>query len=358
MQVQNGIQNGTNGLQNGTNGHLKERILLTGGTGFIASHVLDALLEAGFFVVVTARSEEKGKAVVNSVRPHHNVAFVVVEDIAVEGAFDDVFKSAESPFTYVVHTASPYHLNVQDPLEFLDPAIKGTTGLLKSIKRHAQTVERVVITSSSAAILNPKNHAKVYDETYWAPTTWQDAIKDPEQYAYVASKVYSERAAWKFIEDERPNFDLVVINSTYVFGPIQRNLSSLEAMNTSNHRIRDMMQGKMKEKLHPTAPVFTWVDVRDVAAAHRNALTVQNAGGHRFYVVGGHFSNKEICDIIRVRFPSLASRLPEDPVDDLPHDVYHFDNSRSRQVLGLKYTDLERSVSDTVRSIRTRFFDM
>ncbi|KAI0111197.1 ketoreductase [Nemania sp. FL0031] len=312
-----------------------ERVLLTGGSGFIASHVLDALLDAGFQVTVTARSDEKGMRIAESVKPHQ-LSYVVVDDIAKEGAFDQVFQS-QAPFDYVVHTASPYHLNVRDPVkDFLDPAIK-------------------VITSSSAAILNPDNHAKVYDETIWAPTTLEDAMQNPDKHAYRASKVLAEKAAWAFVKDEKPNFDLAVINCTYVFGPIQRNLPSLEAMNTSNHRVRDMMQGKMKGGLEPTVPVFTWVDVRDVALAHLRAMAVPNAGGNRFYIVGGHFTNKQIADVIRDRFPPLADRLPADAVEDLPDDVYHFNNSKSREVLGIEYTSLEKSVEDTARSILELF---
>ncbi len=191
--------------------------------------------------------------------------------------------------------------------------------------------------------MNPGNHAKVYDETCWAPTTLEDAINDPAKNAYKASKVRSslaamlgphadslqvlaEKAAWAFVENEKPNFDLAVINCTFVFGPIQRRLASLGAMNTSNHRIRDMIQGKMKDGIKPTTPVFTWVDVRDVALAHLRAMTVPKAGGNRFYVVGGHFSNKRLADIIREKFPSLADRLPADAANDLPDDVYGFNN--------------------------------
>ncbi|KAI0908076.1 hypothetical protein F4823DRAFT_625887 [Ustulina deusta] len=324
-----------------------ERVLLTGGSGFIASHVLDTLLDAGFQVVVTARSEEKGATIVESIKPH-SLSYAVVEDIAKEGAFDHVFQT-QAPFDYVVHTASPYHLNVQDPVkDFLDPAIKGTTGVLKSIKAHGPTVKRLVITSSSAAILNPGNHAKVYDETCWAPTTLEDAINDPAKNAYKASKVLAEKAAWAFVENEKPNFDLAVINCTFVFGPIQRRLASLGAMNTSNHRIRDMIQGKMKDGIKPTTPVFTWVDVRDVALAHLRAMTVPKAGGNRFYVVGGHFSNKRLADIIREKFPSLADRLPADAANDLPDDVYGFNNDKSRELLGIEYTSLEKSTPQAI----------
>ncbi|KAI1436450.1 ketoreductase [Xylaria sp. CBS 124048] len=334
-----------------------DRVLLTGGSGFIASHVLDSLLSAGFRVVVTVRSEEKGQRILESVKPHQ-LSYVIVDDISELGAFDPVFQS-EAPFEYVVHTASPYHLNVQDPVkDFIDPAVKGTSGLLSSIKTYAPTVKRVVITSSSAAILNPGDHPPVYDETVWAHTTLEDAINNPKV-AYKASKVLAEKAAWSFIENEKPNFDLAVINCTYVFGPIQRNLTSLEAMNTSNHRIRDMILGKMKTGLPPTAPVFTWVDVRDVALAHLRAMTVAAAGGHRFYVVGGHFTNKRIADAIRARAPPLADRLPKaaDTVDDLPSDVYNFNNAKSRELLGISYRSLEESVGDTAMSILESFPD-
>ncbi|KAI1827613.1 hypothetical protein F4861DRAFT_529149 [Xylaria intraflava] len=325
--------------------------LISGGSGFIASHVLDSLLNAGFRVVVTARSEEKGQRIVDSVKPHH-LSYVLVDDIAKPGSFDPVFQS-QTPFDYVVHTASPYHLNVQDPVkDFIDPAVKGTTGLLRSIKTYGPSVKRVVITSSSAAMLNPGNHPKVYDETIWARTTLEDAINNPKL-AYKASKVLAERAAWDFVANEKPNFDLAVINCTYVFGPIQRSIPSLEAMNTSNHRIRDLMLGKMKAGLPPTAPVFTWVDVRDVALAHLRAITVPEAGGNRFYVVGGYFTNKRIADVIRERFTSLADRLPVDGVDDLPSDMFEFNNGRSRELLGLSYRSLEESVGDTAMAAHT-----
>lgn len=154
------------------------------------------------------------------------------------------------------------------------------------------------------------------------------------------------------METEKPNFDLAVINCTLTFGPIQRRLPNLDAMNTSNHRVRDMVQGKLSAGLPPTAPVFTWVDVRNVALAHVRALTVPEAGGKRFYVVGGHFSNKRIADIIRETRPDLASELPPGGVlDDFPDDVYQFDNSRSRTVLRIEYTSLKTSIVDTVDSI-------
>ncbi|KAH8767313.1 hypothetical protein F5883DRAFT_554788 [Diaporthe sp. PMI_573] len=332
----------------------KEKVLLTGGSGFIASHVLDTLLAHGFSVVVTARSPEKGQAIVGSIDEalRSDVSFAVVEDVAQEGVFDHVFQSG-TKFHYVIHTASPYNFNIGDPVkDFLDPAIKGTTGILKSIKAHAPSVKRVVITSSSAAIINPLKHEKVYDESKWAPFTWEQVLSDPK-FGYPGSKKLAEKAAWDFITNEKPHFDLATICNTYTFGPVQRQLPTLDAINTSNLRIRDLVLGNMRAGLEPTAPVFTWCDVRDVALAHVRAVMRPDAGGKRFYVVSGHFSNKRLADVIRREFPELDDKLPPEgfAVDDFPGDVYGFDNRRSREVLGIEYRGLEESVVDTVRSI-------
>jgi nucleoside-diphosphate-sugar epimerase len=144
----------------------------------------------------------------------------------------------------------------------------------------------------------------------------------------------------------------VIINPPLAFGPAPRHLSNLDALNTSNHRIRDMIQGKAKEALPPTGPVFIWVDVRDAALAHVRAIEVPQAGGQRFFVVAGHFSNKRIMDIIRESHPELASKLPpEDAADDMPADVYGYDNRKSREVLGMTYRDLKACVDDAVESM-------
>ncbi|KAK4121483.1 NAD(P)-binding protein [Parathielavia appendiculata] len=342
----------------------------SGGTGFIASHVLDCLLDFDFDVVVTVRSQEKGQRILESIDEtlRKRTTFVVVDDVAKEGAFDEAVQS-NPPFDFVIHTASPYRFTFDDPVrDCLDPAIKGTTGILHSIHAHALTVKRVVITSSSAAMLSPANHPKVYDESCWADITWEQAMNPHETYR--ASKVrvasltrhhtlieipqkFAEQAAWSFITTYKPSFSLATINNTYTFGPIQRTLTSLDNLNTSNQRICDLVQGRMRAGIQPTAPVFTFVDVRDVALAHVLALTKQDAGGMRFYVVSGFFSNPRLAEIIRRRFPELAGRLPpeEEVEDDFPKDHWWFDNARSRNVLGLEYRRLEHSVVDTVESI-------
>ena len=308
--------------------------------------------ETSHEVVTTVRSDDKGQRILEAHPnvPKSKLSYVIVKDIAQEGAFDEAVKS-HPPFEAVVHTASPFHFNITDrKKDLLDPAMIGTTGILKAIKTGAPTVKRVAITSSFAAIVNPQNHAKLYNESVWNPITMEEALTDNPS-AYRGSKTFAERGAWEFMEKEKPNFQLSTVNPPFVFGPVVHYLNSLDAVNTSNERIRDMMQGKMKDKMAPTG-TYLWVDVRDVALAHVKAIEVPEAAGKRFLVTAGYMTNKAIIEAIRGGFPELASSLPSDPEDDLPKDVYKYDNSRSRDVLGITYRSLKECVVDTVKSLQ------
>jgi nucleoside-diphosphate-sugar epimerase len=259
---------------------------------------------------------------------------------------------------FVLHTASPFHYNVEDPVkDFLEPAVTGTTSILEAIKDNAPSVKRVVVTSSFAAI----NHGSdkkppFYDESNWNPITWDEAAQD-KTLAYRGSKTLAEKAAWTFMDTAKPSFDLATINPSLVFGPAAPHLSSgdLDSLNTSNLRILHMLQGKMKDKLDPTG-FYSWVDVRDVATAHVRALEVPTASGKRFLLLAGYHTNKRIADIIASLGPQFREKLPADldkAEDDLPppDERYQFSNKRSIEVLGIEYTSLEKSVKDTVDSL-------
>ena len=104
------------------------------------------LLERDHSVVTTVRTSEKGQKILDNHKsiPKDKLDYAIVEDIAQHGAFDKAVQSSP-PFDTVIHTASPFHFNVTDTQkDLLDPAIIGTTGILKSIKEHALTVKRVV----------------------------------------------------------------------------------------------------------------------------------------------------------------------------------------------------------------------
>jgi nucleoside-diphosphate-sugar epimerase len=277
------------------------------------------------------------------------LSYIVVEDIAQEGSFDKAVVS-DPPFEAVVHTASPFHHNITDPRkDILDPAINGTVGILKAIKAYAPTVKRVAITSSFAAIIMPDNHPECYSEKHWNQVTPEEALIHTKTYR--ASKTFAERAAWDFLEKEKPNFTITTLCPPLVLGPIVHYLNSLSAINTSNTRIRDLIQGKYKDELPPSGS-YTWVDVRDIALAHVKAIESAEAQNQRFFVVAGYFSNKKILDAIAKSYPELESKLPpKDSPDDTPSDIYGVDNSKSVKVLGMKYRPFDQAIADAVKSL-------
>lgn len=340
------------------------RVLLTGGSGFIAAHTLDILLEHGHSVVTTVRSQDKADKIKASYQKYADsgqLSFAIVPDIAQPDAFEKAVVS-DPPFEAVLHTASPFHFNVTDvQKDLLDPAIIGTTGILKSIKKNAPAVKHVVITSSFAAIVNGSKGfwpGHSYSEEDWNPMTLEDAKENPMM-GYRASKTFAEKAAWEFIEKEKPGFTLSTINPPMVFGPVVHPLDSLENMNTSNQRILSAAQGKFKDEIPPSGVHF-WVDVRDVAEAHVAAFEKPAAANKRFFTTAGYYSNKELCQIIKRNFPDFKN-LPTDstPGGDYPEGtpekgLYSYNNKRSIDVLGLKYKTFEQSIVDTVKSFQKK----
>lgn len=84
-------------------------VLLTGGNGFVAAHILLLLLQRGYSVTATVRSESKTtflrRKFSDAVSKGH-LKFAIVPDITTPGAFDEVFKG--SAFDSVLHTSSPF----------------------------------------------------------------------------------------------------------------------------------------------------------------------------------------------------------------------------------------------------------
>lgn len=213
-----------------------------------------------------------------------------------------------------------------------------------------------MITSSFASILDPSKGNRpgyTYSEKDWNPITEEEAIQNPVN-GYRASKTFAERAAWEFLEKEKPNFTISTMCPPLVFGPIVRYLQNLDTLNTSNQRFLALMTGKAKEELPPTG-TFIWVDVRDLALAHVKAAELPEAANKRFYVTAGRFSNEEVADIMRDNFPELKNELPAKGTagGEYPKEgLFQYDNSRVKEVLGIEFRSLKECVVDTVKSLQ------
>lgn len=302
--------------------------------------------------MVTVRSAEKGDQIL---RAHPSVSrsslsYVLARDIAADGAFDEAVQS-DPPFEAVLHTASPFHYKPVDvQRDLIAPAVNGTLNLLKAVHKFAPTITKVIITSSFAAVISPHEKKARYTDTDWNPVTIEEALQDNVQ-AYRASKTFAEKAAWDFVYEQKPNFSIASMCPPLILGPVIQSLSSLDSINTSSERIRDLLQGKWRERLAPSQ-AFYWIDVRDVALAHVKAMEIDSASGKRYILTAGSFSNADIARAAFKAYPELRSEFPMQLESDKPSDLYECDTTLAKEVLGLKFRSLEESIADSIRSLK------
>ncbi|KAF2091590.1 putative cinnamoyl-CoA reductase [Saccharata proteae CBS 121410] len=327
-----------------------QTVLVTGGSGFLAAHVLTSFLERGYHVRTTVRSDATAEKVKKTHQKYlSKLSFAIVKDVAEPGAFDEAVKGVDG----VVHTASPFQMSVEDNVrDLLDPAVKGTTEILKAIQAHNPDVKRVVITSSFASIIDLDKGFRpghVYTEADWNPVTWDAAATGPGPVAYCASKTFAEKAAFEFVEKNKPNFTISTICPPMIYGPNAQYVDDLSKLNTSSAEIYGFINGSKKEVGDAGFPAFA--DVRDVAEAHLKAYEFDGAAGQRYFITSGVYSNQQVCDIIRKNFPQLAERVPEGTPGAPLADFWRTDTGKAERELGIEFTPLEKTIVDTVNNL-------
>jgi nucleoside-diphosphate-sugar epimerase len=141
-----------------------------------------------------------------------------------------------------------------------------------------------------------------------------------------------------------------------MFGPVVHPLRNVDELNTSNQRIQNFMVGEYKAEIPDTGTsFFLWIDVRDAALAHVSAMEASGVVNKRFLLTAGYFSNKEICEVIRVSFPEYRPQLPAQNTGGggyPPEGLYGFDNSEATEKLCLTYRTLSASITETVTSLQ------
>ncbi|GAA5899521.1 hypothetical protein JCM6882_001139 [Rhodosporidiobolus microsporus] len=332
-------------------------VLLTGASGFLAAHVAQQLLQRGFRVRGTVRSASKGEyldALFEKEGLKSKWEWVVVEDVEQEGAFDEAVKGVDA----VLHTASPFHFRVQDPhKDLINPAVQGTLGALRSAKKEGG-VKRIVITSSFAAVVNPHDPVYTFTEKDWntfSPKQVEEkgASVDPSQ-AYRASKTLAERAAWDFVEHEKPGFDIATVNPPLIFGPIIHQCESKEKLNTSVNNFYSFLLGS-KSAADAQVGFGSLVDVRDVARIHIDALVTPEAGGERFLVSNTDSSYQPLLDLFfSAAPPSLLAAFPNaqrgNPGQPKPR-ANVIDAGKARKTFGWEPIPVEKTILDMADSL-------
>ncbi|MGV3620540.1 MAG: NAD-dependent epimerase/dehydratase family protein [Archangium sp.] len=272
---------------------MNERVLLTGATGFLASHCIVKLVEAGFHVRGTVRSLERGQALVKRV-PLTDEQRARVELVVADLSRDDGWAEAMHGCRFVMHVASPVPGSPpKDPQTVIRPAREGTVRVLKAAI--AAKVERVVMTSSTAAVVwgNSRDGSKTYDERQWTTL-------GPDVGAYETSKTLAEKDAWETVKGTAT--ELVTINPALIVGPVMDPDASV-----SGEVVRLLLAREV-----PGVPDlgYAMVDVRDVATVQVQALTKPGIAGKRFLVGGRHVQMEEVAQLLSKHFGPRGFKVP------------------------------------------------
>ncbi|PLX23623.1 MAG: diaminohydroxyphosphoribosylaminopyrimidine deaminase [Salinivirgaceae bacterium] len=271
---------------------MEKTILVTGGTGYIGAWVTKKLLEKGYIVRLAVRDKsrtDKYQYLQDISEKNEGKLELWEADLLKMGSYDAAAQGAEA----IIHMASPFTLRFKDPIkDLIEPAVNGTKNVLEAANK-SESVKRVVLTSSVAAV-----HGDTIDMTESGLSEFTEEhfnySSSPKHQPYSYSKVAAEKAAWDIAKNQA-NWELVVINPSFVMGPSLSKTSDSESINF----MKDMLSGKFKSGAPDLQ--FGFVDVRDVADAHILALENEDAEG-RHILAERTAGVLDVVNIIRNEF--------------------------------------------------------
>lgn len=228
------------------------KAVVTGGTGFVGSHIVRELNERGHQVTVLHRQSSK---------------LTALEGLTYESAYGDIndldsMRTAFQGADWVFHVAAIADYWRTDHEKMIEANVNGTRKVLQAARENG--VKRVVFTSSAAALGLQKSNTLV-DETVRFNLP-------PEQFAYGYSKSLAEDVALEAVTEGQ---DVVIMNPVVIIGPADLNVISGSFV----------IQIKRLGFLVPiTLGGVAVADVRDIARWHVNAAERGRTGER--YILG------------------------------------------------------------------------
>lgn len=279
---------------------MTDRILVTGVSGFIASHVTERLLAKGYAVRGTVRNKVKGQTIVDKLAANGSDT-ASLELVEADLGSDTGWKEAVKDCRYIQHIASPFPLEAPGDREALVPEARA--GAMRVIEHGLGAgAERIVMTSSMVSMMGQPGRGKhmLVKEDDWSDPDWK-----PLQ-AYPVSKTRAEKSAWAYVKAQKLEGKLTTVCPGLVFGPDTYNNGG-----ASLGLIKALLEGNF-----PRAPKIAYpiVDVRDCAAIHVAAMTAKDAGGRRLMAAGETFWMTDIAKALRPQYPT--AKLPK---GDMPN---------------------------------------
>ena len=317
-------------------------VLVTGGTGFIGSHIARALAGDGRRVRCLVRpSSDLG-----------NLAAVDVERVTGDLTDIDSVRRAMVGCELVFHSGADYRLYARDPGELYRNNVNGTRNVL--IAASELKVPRVVYTSS-VGTLGPSADGAPADER--ARAVLDDMVGD-----YKRSKFLAEREVENFRARGLP---VVVVSPSTPIGE-----GDIKPTPTGRI-IVDFLNGRLPAYVDTG---LNLVDVRDVAIGHLLAAE-KGEPGARYILANANLTLKQVLDLLgqltglpapRLRLPHwiplviahvetpLARWLgwqPRVPLDGvrMSRKTMFFDGSKAVRELGMPQSPIEPALARAVR---------
>lgn len=326
------------------------RVLVTGGSGFIAGYVIRQLIGEGWQVHTTIRSLARE----DQVRAALSIDNDRLHFFAADLMSDDGWHAAAERCSHVAHIASPLPAGgVRHPDDLIVPAREGALRALRAARDAG--AKRFVMTSSVAAIAYGNRSKSMFTEADWTDVT------SPDAYPYVQSKTLAERAARDWVAQQGGGMEFCTVNPALVLGPVLNGDYS-----ASVEVVSRLLNGSI-----PGLPRigFGIVDVRDVADLHVRCLTAPNMAGERFIASDPFIWMEDVARILREEFGEAARRVPKRRLPDFLvrigarfdpmvrqvvtelGNVRGTDASHAKAVLGWVPRPARDSIIDTARSL-------
>jgi nucleoside-diphosphate-sugar epimerase len=251
------------------------RVLLTGASHLVGSHVLGQLLAHNLCVRAVVASREEAEALQQSfpgAGPSRlDFAIVRTRDIGVPGAYDDALNGNAHPFDTVIHALAADPNDEADCLSrFITLETDTLINFLQSVRKIGTSVERVImitslspfarwlvdpfvlrspIATSSPFSFSPRGPPEVDAEYVLATCQASDNI------------VYNDIRNW--ITSSQARFDLVAVTAPSIYGPSMRPLENSSDLQEANRRIWNICSNDSREHLDsPPYGIDFYSDVR------------------------------------------------------------------------------------------------
>jgi len=269
-------------------------ILVTGGTGYLASWIIKQLLDDGKTVHTTVRdlsNKQKYAHLAELANSTKGTLRFFEADLLKKGSFLEAMRNCE----LIIHTASPFKISgLKDAQkELVEPALEGTRNVLESVNQ-TESVKRVVLTSSIVAIFGDAIDISQTPNGVFSEENWNFSSSVNHQ-PYPYSKTLAEKLAWE-MAGQQSRWELLTINPGFIMGPSL----SKRTDSTSIEIMQQVASGKFKTGV--PAGKMAFIDVRDVAKAHILAGFSPTASG-RHICISEHKTFLDLADVIRSKYP-------------------------------------------------------